>query len=279
MNLTKYLLCIAIYVSSSTAILHAQEKVNVILIGTYHFNNPGNDASKNVERNILSENDQLGLEEITDAIVRKHKPDQMFVESAFSKRGHLNELYQLYLNNQYNRYTDTLQNKRYKRYYIEGETFQLAFRLARKSGHREVFSIDTMIPMRFDLLLKELSADLKKEFDTKLAESTKRGNKVLEKEKLKDVFLGLNEDDALAKNKGVYLSLINKVGIQNDYFGAKLVSDWFKRNLMIYANFQSQLKKTTKTAVILVGTGHAAILKDFLKHDDHFNLIELKNVL
>ncbi|MNN00691.1 hypothetical protein D3C81_1132910 [compost metagenome] len=281
MIIMKYWLCLTLFVASTISYLHAQEKVNVILLGTYHFNNPGNDAMKVAERNILSEKDQLVLEEITETILRKNIPDQIFVESAFSQKKHLNYLYQLYLDNQYSRYTDTLQSKRSKRYYIEGETFQLAFRLAKKSNHQEVFPIDTMIEMRFDLLFKELNAnpDLKKEFDTKLATSSKIGNETLTKEKLRDVFLALNEDHALARNKGIYLSLINKVGIQNDYLGTKLVSDWFKRNLIMYSNFQSQLKSTTKTVVILVGTGHAAILRDFIKNDDRFNLIDLKNIL
>ena len=277
----KNFLFVALFVFLSTAYLHAQDKVNVILIGTYHFNNPGNDAAKVVERNILSEKNQLGLEDITNAIIHKNKPDQIFVESAFSKRNHLNQLYQLYLNNEYNKFTDTLQNKRLKRFYTEGETFQLAFRLAKKSGHHEIFSIDTLIEMRFDLLLKLLNADpeLKKEYDIKLAELSKSTNKAIEKEKLRDVFLALNEDHHLAENIGFYLSFFNRIGIKDDYFGSKLVSDWYKRNLFMYANFQNQLNKSAKTVVVLVGEGHASLLKDFLKNDDHFNLIELNNAL
>lgn len=281
MNTMKYWLCLTLFVASTISYLHAQEKVNVILLGTYHFNNPGNDAAKVVERNILSKKNQLELEEITDAIIRKHKPDQIFVESAFSKKKHLNYLYRLYQDNQYSRYTDTLQNKRYKRYYTEGETFQLAFRLAKKSRHQEVFPIDTMIEMRFDLLLKlvHANAELKKEYDTQIIALGKSTNKAIEQEKLKDVFLSLNEDRHLKENIGFYFWLSNKIGIQDDYFAAKLVSDWYKRNLFMYANFQSQLKPSTNTVFILVGEGHASIFKDFLRHDDHFNLIELNNAL
>jgi hypothetical protein len=47
----------------------------------------------------------------------------------------------------------------------------------------------------------------------------------------------------------------------------------------MYANIQSQLVQNTKNIVILVGTGHAAMMKDFIKNDERFNLIELKTIL
>jgi len=53
-----------LFSSLTTTSLHAQEKVNVILLGIYHFNNPGNDAMRIAERNILCKKDQLELEEI-----------------------------------------------------------------------------------------------------------------------------------------------------------------------------------------------------------------------
>ncbi len=50
------------------------------------------------------------------------------------------------------------------------------------------------------------------------------------------------------------ITRIFKQLINNDYFAARLVSDLFKPNLIMYANFQSQLKSSTKTAIILVST-------------------------
>lgn len=41
-----------------------------------------------------------------------------------------------------------------KRYYTEGETFQLVFRLAKKLNHQELFPIDSMIEMRFEYFAK-----------------------------------------------------------------------------------------------------------------------------
>ncbi len=58
----------------------SQEKINVLLLGTYHFNNPGSDAIKNAERNILTPENQKDLDQITQSIISKFNPDQVFVE-------------------------------------------------------------------------------------------------------------------------------------------------------------------------------------------------------
>lgn len=259
----------------------SQDKVNVILLGTYHFNNPGKDAVKNIERNILTKENQLGLEQITDLIVKKYKPDQIFVESNYNKKKQLDELYQLYLNGKYSSYTDTIKNPRYKRFYTEGETYQLAFRLGKKSGNKEIYPIDSLIEMRFDILQKMIKSNPKNKqfFEERLAISGKSANEILAKKDLRDVFKALNTDEELNQNKGMYITFINGLGFNEGYFGANLVADWYKRNLIMYANMQNQLAPTTKNIVILVGTGHAAIMKDFLKNDERFNIIELKTIL
>ncbi|WP_175634340.1 hypothetical protein [Pedobacter ghigonis] len=45
-----------------------------MLIGIYHFNNPGFDEGKMKERNILSDENQPGLERITDKLIKNIAP-------------------------------------------------------------------------------------------------------------------------------------------------------------------------------------------------------------
>jgi len=256
----------------------AQEKVKVILLGTYHFNNPGNDMIKQKDRNILSKESQQDLEEITNKIkASAYKPDQIFVESNFNKKNELNANYQSYLKDQYHKFTDTIKRERLKRYYIEGETFQLGYRLAKKLEHHELYPIDSMIEMRFDILLKEVNANpaLKEEF-SKINASL--SDNCLEKRNLSDIFICINKKSNLDKNIGFYISFANKVMTNKDYLGSNLVTDWYKRNLVMYANIQNQLKPHTKTILVLVGSGHAAILRQFFEVDKNFELVDLTKV-
>lgn len=256
----------------------AQEKVKVILLGTYHFNNPGNDMIKQKDRNILSKENQQDLEEITNKIkASAYKPDQIFVESNFNKKNELNANYQSYLKDQYHKFTDTVKNVRLKKYYSEGETFQLGYRLAKKLEHQELYPIDSLIEMRFDILLKEVNSNptLKEEFSKFNASLS---DNCLEKSSLSDIFLCINQKSNLDKNIGFYISFANKVMVNKDYFGSNLVTDWYKRNLIMYANIQNQLKPYTKTILVLVGSGHAAVLRQFFEVDKNFELVDLTKV-
>lgn len=259
----------------------SQEKINVLLLGTYHFNNPGRDAIKSKERNILTAENQKGLDEVTNTIISKFKPDQIFVESNFNKKEDLNYKYQLYLKNQYSKFTDTVKKPRYKRYYTEGETFQLAFRLAKKGNFKQIYAIDSLIEMRFDILQKELNSNpiTKSILEKNATKMTQSSDKCMSKDLLKDVFICLNQKSQLAENKGFYISIANKVNPDGKYFGSNLVADFYKRNLIMYSNIQNQLEPTTKNIFILVGTGHAAIFRDFFENDENFNLIEVDEIL
>jgi len=259
----------------------SQEKINVLLLGTYHFNNPGNDAIKGMERNILTPDNQKGLDEITHSIISKFKPDQIFVESNFNEKEDLNNQYQLYLKNQYSRFTDTIKKPRMKRFYTEGETFQLAFRLAKRANIGQIYPIDSLIEMRFDILQKELNSNpvTKSILEKKSAQMTQSGDKCMSKDLLKDVFICLNQKAQLSENKGFYISIANKVNPDGKYFGSNLVADFYKRNLIMYSNIQNQIEPKTKNIFILVGTGHAAIFREFFENDENFNLIEVDEVL
>lgn len=277
-TLKKISLLIVLFVFSFS---FSQEKINVLLLGTYHFNNPGSDAIKNAERNILTPENQEDLDQITQSIISKFKPDQIFVESDFNKKDGLNNQYQLYLNNQYSKFTDTIKKQRYKRYCIEGETFQLAFRLAKKANIKQIYPIDSLIEMRLDILKKEMYSknETKVLFDKTLSKMTQSTNTCMEKKSLRDVFICFNEKEDLARNKGFYISLANKINPDGKYFGSNLVADWYKRNLIMYANIQNQLEPKTKNIFVLVGTGHAAIFREFFENDENFNLIEVNEIL
>lgn len=53
---------------------------------------------------------------------------------------------------------------------------------------------------------------------------------------------------------------------------------YIKRNLIMYANIQNQLKPDTKTIFVLVGTGHAAIFRTFFEMDKKFELVNLTEI-
>ncbi|RZL38255.1 MAG: hypothetical protein EOO96_03295 [Pedobacter sp.] len=263
----------------ASVVSYAQEKINVLLIATNHFDNPGNDVGKAVDRNILTEKNQKELEFITGKIAKDFKPSKVFAEYPYGKRKELDIMYQQYANGKSYFNADSLTPKKAK-FFKENEIFQFSFKLAKKANNKSVYAIDTMLNLKFDVLFKYLAShkELNDKFQADLAKMTAYFNNCLEKDSQVEAFLCMNDEKQNLLNKSFYISFVNKLGVDNDYFGANFVTDWYKRNLLMYANFQTQLEDTDKNVVLMAGAGHTAMIIDFIKNDPRFNLVEFKDI-
>lgn len=269
--------------SSATIILsllftiaYAQEKVNLILIGTVHFNNPGFDRGKVIDINILSEAKQGELEEITSKISQKYHPDKIFVESPYADRQTLSHEYDLYRRGKPYYKDDSLATDFLKKKYAQNEIYQLGFRLARKAKNEAIYSMDHDLEQRYDLLEGELRKSI--DIDTshymrRLSQLTLYINKSLERPKLREILSSLNSPEQMLLNKGTYISVINRLNTDPEFFGPDFLSSWYKRNLIMYSHIQNQVNQGDKNIVVIVGCGHAAMFYDFIINDERFNLI------
>ncbi|GGH57132.1 hypothetical protein GCM10011379_01470 [Filimonas zeae] len=266
----------------TVSVAYSQQKINVILIGLYHFNNPGFDEGKVNERSILTKENQDGLEHITNIIIEKYKPEKVFVEYDYAEHDKLNVLYSLYKSGAAYYKADTL-NDFNKRFYAENEIFQLGFRLAKKAGNDSVYAMDyDRVPIRFNLLKSKLENNPYFTFPEYKASITAMEdfmNSCLSHEKLEEVLLCLNSDEQYALNKGLYISFLNRVNDSTEFFGSDLVASWYKRNLIMYANIQNAIGAADKNIVIIAGAGHAAMMDEFIKNDKRFNLVTFAQVL
>ncbi|KIO75353.1 hypothetical protein TH53_21105 [Pedobacter lusitanus] len=260
-----------------------KSKTNVVLIGVYHFNNPGFDQGKINERNILSNENQNGLERITDKLLKTYKPSKVFVEYDYDKRDKLNEMYRLYKFAKPYYKKDTLKEDYYKRFYAENEIFQFGFRLSKKADNDLIYAMDyDKVPIRFDLIKSKISQNSALHFSNyqnEIAALENFMNDCVSKNSLENVLKCLNSDEQYRLNKGLYISFLNKLNKDSDFFGSELVAGWYKRNLIMYANIQNQVSASDKNIVIIVGAGHAAIMEDFIKADPKFNLIRIDKIL
>ena len=263
----------------------AQEKINVILIGTYHFNNPGFDQGKVKERNILEKSNQESLEKITTKIVKKHKPSKVFVEHHFSDKENLNKMYSLYKQDKPFFNLDTINKSKefFKRYYSENEIFQFGFRLSKKSNNDSIYPIDyDKVPLRFDKIKSKMeqSSVLRfQDYQATIKEMEESVNSCVAASTLEEVWKCLNQPKTYEANKSIYVEILNRISQEPDFFGSELVSNWYKRNLIMFSNIQNQVSSSDKNIVVIAGVGHAAMFEEFFKLDKRFNLIKIENVL
>ena len=94
-----------------------------------------------------------------------------------------------------------------------------------------------------------------------------------------ELLVDCNTKESNTENVKWYLETANKAGKTNNFVGAYLVSEWYRRNLYMYSLIQKLTENKDHKIMVLLGAGHTAILREFLKYDSDFEIVELKDVL
>lgn len=263
----------------------AQTKpTELLLLGTFHFHNPGADLVKVKTFDVMTPKVQAELETITDKINQFH-PDKIFVEWPWDNQQALDEAYAQYLNGKYDDYLKrkyaTLAAREAS---LRSETVQLAFRAGKKAKLTKIYAFDyPNISLPFDTVMKSMAAAHQDALLTSIATLMKSNeaeeNKKRETYTLTQLLLDANTPQRLAANKSAYIEKFNRAGSPNNFSGALMVSEWYRRNLYMYSLLQKTVVPTDTKVLVLLGAGHAAIIEDFAEHDSAFKLTALQDVL
>jgi len=245
------------------------KKKQLLIIGTFHFANPGYDVAQVNSFDVMSAKSQAELENITNKI-KAFGPDKVFVEWSYKNQAGLDKLYSMN--------TDSLFKSN------RDERVQVALRTAKKMKHPGMYAVDyneTVFPYE-DMLISMKAAGqdglLKKNEDMmKMIEANE--NKKIATYTLTQLLLEHNKPAEDKDNIGWYLSVANKAGKTGDFTGANLVSEWYRRNLYIYSLLQKLTEAKDDKVMLIMGAGHTALLREFIKFDDTFEIVELKDVL
>lgn len=251
----------------SPASFFPAERAKALVVGTFHFDNPGLDAHQVDEKNvldILSETRQLEVREVLDYI-KKFKPTKLAIE-AWPDWDAVGKL------------------KAYQEGSMElgrDERHQLGLRLAAELEFDTIYSIDAD-NMANDLgkIIPEYTDELFKDFDFKSDDPL-------------DAMIGewMEYDDMLAKSMNLleYLKYINSRESHQYGYGIYLTGDfkldnqrgadilaawWYNRNLRIFRNLQAITTGKDDRIVLLFGNGHAAIFRQLLECSPEYEFIE-----
>ena len=240
------------------------KKKQILLFGSFHFENPGLDVAKVNTFNVMSDKSQKELENITNKI-KKFGPDKIFVEWNFKKQDKLDKFYA--------KNTDSLLKN------DSDEIVQIALRSAKKLGHKKLYGIDyndTDFP--YDSLVKEMKAanqfDLIKKNEETIKHNETDFNTKITKYSLTQLLLDVNTKDI-----SWYLETAIKGGKTDNFVGAFLVSEWYRRNLYMYALIEKLTESKDDKIMVLLGAGHTAIIREFVKHNSEYEIVELSALL
>ncbi|TDP01703.1 DUF5694 domain-containing protein [Flavobacterium sp. 245] len=260
----KKIALLLIFTIALTTVSAQTKKKQILLFGSFHFENPGLDVAKVNTFNVMTDKSQEELENITDK-VKKFGPDKIFVEWNYKKQAKLDQFYA--------KNTDSLLTN------DSDEIVQLALRSAKKLNHKKLYAIDyngTDFP--YDSLVKEMKTanqfDLIKKNEEIMKHHETDFNTKIAKYSLTQLLLDVNKQDI-----NWYLGTANKAGKTDNFVGAYLVSEWYRRNLYTYSLIQKLTESKDDKIMVLLGAGHTAMLREFIAHDPTFELIELSTVL
>lgn len=245
-----------------------------LLVGTFHFNNPGHDVAKTKSFDILGESAQTELGIIIDAI-SGFNPDKIFVEWPFDEQNELDSLYGAFRGGEYF-------HEGQSDFYRKNEIFQLAFRLGANLNHDRIFAIDYVdSEFPYDSMMtvveRNNQTDLQAEFDGILRQATEEfDNLIVEEAGLTELLLYNNTDELRRLVNEFHTVLPLKVGGPGNTIGPYLTAEWYRRNLYMWSYMQKQIHEQDSRVMVLLGASHIAMFEQFAAVDSTLQVRELK---
>lgn len=231
-----------------------QSPAKVLMLGSFHFDNPGLDAVKHEVIDVMKAPSQAYLDALADRLAA-FKPTVVLLEYNPDNEAKMNERYRNYLNGSY-----TLERN---------EIYQIGFRVAKRAGLKSVSSFDERnTPNDGDLwnYMPQHEPERMKQFEKLIADLSAEFQRDHTTLTLQGLLQKLNTPEEDRRNKDLYL-LFNPVGAKAKSFnGADSTASWWRRNFRMYANIQLHAAPGARILVI-AGQGHTAILRDFVSID------------
>jgi hypothetical protein len=233
------------------------------------MSNPGLDSTNLQADDVLSLRRQ---EEIADVIehLARFAPTKIAIEAPYRDTWSA-AAYGKYLQGQY-----TLGRN---------ETEQIAFRLARRLNLPTIHPVD--YPMFMSGLTPSEIEEPKPSLDAKPRTSSPAKEQPLSEEDLllrkstvREYLLHLNDPSMIRKGQAQYMKMLlpdkSSVAI---YARTDLVTNWYKRNLRILTNLNRVTEIGGDRVLLVIGSGHLAILRQLASDSEYFCLADPQGYL
>jgi len=235
----------------------------VMVLGVFHFR---------YLEGVFEPQCQCEIQELVDRI-KAFRPTKVGVEVVVEESETLNAEYQKFFSGD----VKLTENQEYLRGSAGNEVYQLAFRIARDMGHERIYATDWM---KFDDVDKEvlekgyervesrqpeLIEEEKVWWDRVIQTMTSSGT-VLEKIRIH------NNDEYNALDHQGYIRYRARLGEFPNYLGPWWLRWWYERNLIVYSNIARMAKDVDDRILIIYGSSHNYLLKQFIRESGLFEL-------
>ncbi len=237
-------------------------RAEVLVLGVYHMANPGQDIFNMRVDDVRTSKRQAEIAEVI-GVLKKFRPTKIALErNAGDQR--IAKNYASYLAGKHG--------------LSQNEIEQLGFRLARELNHKTVYPTDADGDFPYHRLVNYAKASGRsKELDAIMAivsEGVKADSEYLASHTVLEMLLRANSDERIAGGLGLYARMA-RIGEPEDWAGADLASDWYRRNMRIYSNTAQLANSSNDRLLVIFGWGHASLLQQAFGSDPGFRLRKL----
>jgi hypothetical protein len=228
-------------------------KIKVLNFGTAHLSSTSDVNSSMI--NLEDPKEKADLEKMVRKIA-EFKPTVILLELEPKNNEYIKETFAEYKIDQKERlnYSDELNS--------------IGLEVGRLSETERIYGIDSQIDFDYPSLI-ELANQTKTDslFVTKMMDYYKKLNSL----KLKEQFIEMNTKESKMKTFDFYNFLATQHS-ENNYEGAKVISEFYERNLRMYSNLNDLKLSKNDRVFILAGATHTAYLDIFIGNSEKFIL-------
>jgi len=247
-------LCMAALPAAALAATPSPEPAKAMIMGVFHFANPGLDMVKSGVINVMTKDNQAWLDGLATRMAAFH-PTDVLVECDPSDQAKFDEKFAAYQKGTFE--------------LTSNEVYQIGFRVAKAAGIGGVTCFDedsvgwNAEPM-FDYI-KNNDPAAQASMDALYKSLSERQNREQATLSLPQLLQLSNDAARDRENKDLYIRT-NAVDVGGSFAGADASASWWHRNFRMYANVQKAAVPGHRVLVV-AGAGHTAILKDLLAID------------
>jgi len=232
------------------------QKPKLLIVGFYHFDNPGRDLVKSELDDHRSPKRQAEIGTLVEQLA-EFRPTKVAVEFPAG-----DERIQL-------RYKEW---RNAKGDLSASETEQVGFRLADRFGHDRLFPIDHKLDLDFTTVMQRADSATLKEFQSTIADVQQFMAGMKQRPVVQNLRL-LNSPEADRVSNGIYLRMAG-IGTDADQPGAEVVATWWRRNLLWLGSLARAVDNPHDRVLVICGSGHASVLRSILRDSIDFELVD-----
>jgi hypothetical protein len=231
-----------------------------MVLGVFHFANPNADYAKFQGTDVLTPARQREIESVVTQLAR-FRPTKIALERVPAEADSINADYRQYL-------AGTFPLTR-------NEIHQLGFRLAAQLHHPQLYPVDFQLGMPIDSVLsyaQRHDTAFVARFQGTVAEVVQLLDRMQREETIGANLHFMNDPATILRAHQPYADMAT-VGARDSYIGARVVGQWYDRNLHIFANLAT-IAHAGDRILLIIGMGHTPILRELVRSYPGMQLVE-----